>query len=98
MTSRLTPIPLKPPKTEGGWFEEPGLIFADAHTHPDPKIGIPLYGPRSLGTSRHKSEVHVGFIGSAEAMESARRLYEHFAEGVSGDREYAPFPGCKRDL
>ncbi len=93
----MQPITLDALKTEGGWFEEPSLIFANAHTHPDPKIGIPLYGPRSLGTPRHKSEVHVGFIGTGETVDSARRLYECFSEGVSGEKQHAPFPGCQRD-
>jgi hypothetical protein len=32
------------------------ILFANGKTHPDPKVGIPLYGPRSLGTRRHKNQ------------------------------------------
>jgi hypothetical protein len=88
------------------WFDEPVLEFGSGNTHPDPKIGIPLYGPRSLGTPRHKSEVHVGFIGTAQAIENVQRFYEQAANGVSGyepgengagEFTHAPFPGCRND-
>lgn len=89
------------------WFAEPVLEFGSGNTHPDPKIGIPLYGPRSLATPRHKSEVHVGFIGTAQAIDSAQQWYEKAANGVSGYEpgnngacgayEHAPFPGCRKD-
>lgn len=89
------------------WFDEPMLEFGSGGTHPDPKVGIPLYGPRSLGTPRHRSEVHVGFIGTAQAVETTQRFYEEAAGGVSGyeagrdgtvgEFTYPPFPGCKAD-
>lgn len=95
--TRLAPLALMPPRTSTEWFEEPELVFADKMTNPDPKVGIPLYGPRSLGTVRHKREVHVGFIGTAEAVANAQRFYEECAEGVDGDEEHAPFPGCSAE-
>jgi hypothetical protein len=95
--SKLQPIELDPPNTDGGWCAEPLLRFAGEQTHSDPKVGIPLYGPRSLGTSRHKSEVHIGLIGTAQAVESAREFYEQCADGISGEKEHPPFPGCKSD-
>ncbi|MCI0489934.1 MAG: hypothetical protein L0229_25355, partial [Blastocatellia bacterium] len=65
--------------------------------HCDPKVGIPLYGPRSLGTARHKREVHIGFIGTAEGVEQAQAFYETNAKGIDGDDEHAPFPGCNSE-
>ena len=95
--TRLSPLSLANATTGATWFEEPRLSFSDRNLHVDPKIGIPLYGPRSLNTPRHKSEVHIGFIGPAQAIDSARSFYEACAQGVSGGHEYAPFPGCMRD-
>ncbi len=63
----------------------------------DPKVGIPLYGPRSFGGPRHKQEVHVGFVGTSEAVEHARTFYEMCSAGVAGSGDDAPFPGCKAD-
>ena len=40
-------------------LSEPELSFADGTTHINPKIGIPLYGPKSLNTPRHKKEMSV---------------------------------------
>ncbi len=73
------------------------LQFEGSHVHPDPKVGIPLYGPRSHNSPRHKSEIHVGFIGPAEAVEWARKFYEQCSDGVSGSKEHPPFPGCHSD-
>ena len=72
-TYKVAPLTLDPPRLSAGWIEEPCLRFADQHEHVDPKTGIPLYGPRSLGTFRHKREVHVGIIGTSESADYARR-------------------------
>lgn len=95
--TKLAPLRLDRPRTSTEWFEEPGLIFAGGSSHVDPKVGIPLYGPRSLDTPRHKQEVHIGFIGTAETVDHARRFLMTCAEGVDGDNDHAPFPGCRRD-
>lgn len=94
---RLSALSLKGPTASAQWLEEPGLLFARDRIHSDPKVGISLYGPRSLSTSRHKSEVHVGFVGTGEAVEHARQFYAECAEGVAGDDQHLPFPGCKFD-
>ena len=96
--TRITPLALARPRTSAEWMEEPNLVFADGAQHPDPKVGIPLYGPRSLGTGRHKREVHIGFIGTGESVDNAQRFYLELAEGVDGDEEHQPFPGCQADL
>lgn len=97
MATKLAALRLASPYTSTEWLEEPELLFAGAARHYDPKVGIPLYGPRSFGEPRHKQEIHVGFIGTSEAIEHARAFYENCAAGVAGDRENAPFPGCKYD-
>ena len=94
---KLAPIELDPPRLSADWIDEPGLLFADGHEHLDPKVGIPLYEPRSLGTRRHKREVHIGLIGTSESAELARRYYEQASLGVDGDDVYEPFPGCRAD-
>lgn len=95
--SKIAPVQLDTPVTSTVWIEEPKLLFADGNTHPDPKVGIPLYGPRSLGTPRHKREIHVGFIGSGESVDNARTFINECCEGVDGDEKIAPFPGFKSD-
>jgi hypothetical protein len=94
---KLAPLQLDPPRLAADWVEEPELLFADDHGHVDPKTGIPLYGPRSLGTHRHKREVHVGFIGTSGSVDLARRYYEQTSYGVAGDGDHVPFPGCRVD-
>jgi hypothetical protein len=94
---KVAPLELDRPRLTAGWMEEPCLLFADNHEHVDPKTGIPLYGPRSLGTRRHKREVHVGFIGTSGSVDLARRYYEQAGLGVDGDNDHAPFPGCQAD-
>jgi hypothetical protein len=97
MNTKFAPLQLTRPYTLTEWFDEPELLFANGMTHCDPKIGIPLYGPRSLGTSRHKQEVHVGFIGTRDAVDLAQKFYEECSNGVAGDNEHVPFPGCRLD-
>ncbi|MGD1091459.1 MAG: hypothetical protein ABSB35_05625 [Bryobacteraceae bacterium] len=91
------PLQLDPLRITAHWLGEPDLYFAGDRPYPDPKVGIPLYGPRSLGTSRHKQEVHVGFIGTGEAIDHAHKFLEDCSNGVDGDNDRAPFPGCRPD-
>jgi len=91
------PLQLDRLRTTARWLGEPDLYFAGDRPYPDPKVGIPLYGPRSLGTSRHKQEVHVGFIGTGEAIDRAHKFLDDCSDGVDGDNDHAPFPGCKPD-
>lgn len=97
MTTKLAALKLASPYTSTEWLDEPELLFAGNAKHYDPKVGIPLYGPRSFGGPRHKQEVHVGFIGTSEAVAHARAFYENCAKGIGGDSDHAPFPGCKAD-
>ena len=95
--SKIAPLQLQRPHSSTEWEDEPLLVFGDDMTHADPKVGIPLYGPRSLGTVRHKREVHIGFIGTAESVAHAQQFYAECADGIDGDEDHAPFPGCQQD-
>ena len=92
--TKLLPLELASPKTAAEWLDEPDLVFGDDNVSPDPKVGIPLYGPRSLGTSRHRNEIHVGFIGTSDTVAKAKALYEQCCKGIDGNDDYEPFPGC----
>ncbi len=72
-------------------------MFASGNLSADPKVGIPLYGPRSLGTSRHKSEIHIGFIGTSDTVAKAKALYDQCSRGIDGNDNYEPFPACNQD-
>ncbi len=97
MVSKIKPLELNAPQLSAQFFDEPKLLFAGDREHSDPKIGIALYGPRSLSTSRHKQEVHIGFIGTGEGMVAARKFYGDLTDGVAGDIGQISFPGCKHD-
>jgi hypothetical protein len=76
---------------------EPVLRFAGDAEQLDPKVGIPLYGPRSYSTSRHPAEIHVGFVGPGRAVDRAQRFLAEAAGGVDGDDHHYPFPSCEPD-
>ena len=95
---KLLPLTLAAPHTHAEWFEEPALLFTGVKTHIDPKTGIPLYGPRSFGTPKHKSSIHVGFIGTVNAVAHAQTFLETCTEGIDGSENQAPFPGCSSDI
>jgi hypothetical protein len=42
-------------------------------------------------------EIHVGFIGTSETVDKARKLYERCGGGIDGNDDYHPFPGCSPD-
>lgn len=88
---------IAPPKLRAEWFDEPELLFAGRNGHVDPKVGINLFGPRSYNTTRHRAEVHFGFIGSGESIEGTARFYEQCSKGVDGDKEHEPFPDCDKE-
>ena len=94
---RTRPLDLKKISPISYWTGEPKLLFANGFEHPDPKIGIPLFGPRSYGTSRHPQEIHLGFIGPAEAVDRAQEFYAKSSAGVSGSGDHMPFPGFLKD-
>ena len=89
------------PRMRLSYLSEPELSFGDGYTHPNPKIGIPLYGPKSLGTPRHKNEIHIGFVGEAAATENVLRFIRDCSVGVKAEdieNGSMPFPGLSRDV
>lgn len=96
--SKLLPFELATPHTKTEWIQEPSLLFAKGSIHVDPKTGIPLYGPRSFGTPRHKQVVRAGFIGTADSMNNAREFLQKCCEGIDGDDSQSPFPGCTSEI
>ena len=97
-TYKVAPIELAQPRLSTDWLQEPTLLFANGKAHPDPKTGIPLYGPWSLNTTRHKREIHVGFIGTTDAVDHAQQFYLKCCDGIDGDDQHVPFPGCRSDI
>ncbi len=79
-------------------LEEPLLRFGMDSTHTNPKVGIPLYGPKSFGTPRHPSEVHIGFIGTGESVDNAQKFIDEVSNGVEGHAYHFTFPGCSSEL
>ncbi|MFM2219006.1 MAG: hypothetical protein RL240_3324, partial [Planctomycetota bacterium] len=96
--SKLLPYALATPYTKAEWIEEPLLLFGRGKHHEDPKTGIPLYGPKSFGTARHKPVVHAGFIGTVNSMNNARTFLAKCSDGINGDHDQAPFPGCSENV
>src|SRR5215469_14833196 len=86
------------PLITSSYIREPLLLFAEDGLHVDPKSGIARYGPRSLtSVGRHPTRLRVGFIGSAERIDVARKWLERQAEGVNGDAKNPEFPGWMPD-
>jgi hypothetical protein len=92
---------LKKTNLELMWLPEPKLTFAGGSLHINPKIGIPLFGPRSLNTPRHKGEVHVGFVGDINAIEKIRKFIDECRIGLNAEdveNGSMAFPGLSSDV
>ena len=106
MTERMRSISIFEPTIKTGWLSEPRLAFANGFTHDDPKTGLSLAGPRSFGEDNHPGEIHVGFLGTAQAIADASTWLDELVKGVDGDdadlggtadrQLVTPFPGCDR--
>lgn len=86
---------------ELSWLPEPKLSFAGNSTHTNPKVGVPLYGPKSLNTPRHKNEIHIGFVGEAGATENVLRFIDDCTPGVNAEdvkNGSMPFPGLSKEV
>lgn len=94
---RKPPDVLEPPRLTCSYLREPLLLFGEGGRHVDPKSGIARYGPCSLSTDRHPSEVRVGLIGTAQTIEVAQQWLEMSAQGVPGNEDHPEFPGYQRD-
>lgn len=80
---------------------EPELSFADENTHTNPKVGIPLYGPKSLNMPRHKNQIHIGFVGEAGAIENVQKFIEDCSAGVEAEdiaNGSMAFPGLSNEV
>ena len=83
------------------YLSEPELSFANGSTHINPKIGIPLYGPKSVGTPRHKNEIHIGFVGEAESIENVLKFIDDCSVGVNAkdiENGSLSFPGLSSEV
>ena len=96
-SSKIPPLALRQSKIKADWFADPSLVFADGKLATDPKIGIPLFGPMSFNTLRHRKEIYAGIIATSQLAETVRNFYEELSTGVDGTSDYYPFPGCKQD-
>lgn len=90
--------PSELPSITSSYFDEPSLEFGGGRQHVSPKIGITLFGPRSLDhVQRHPSTIKVGFIGSGASNESARAWLASCLPMVEGDDAHQEFPGYQQD-
>ena len=88
----------KPPGINCTYFDEPSLEFAGSRQHVSPKMGVVLFGPRSLDLpQRHPLTIKVGFVGSGVSTESARKWLRSCLPGVEGDDAHQEFPGFQED-
>ena len=89
------------PRMRLSCLPEPELSFADSYTHTNPRVGIPLYGPNSLNTSRHKNQIHIGFVGEAGAIENVLKFIDDCSAGVKAkniENGSMPFPGLSNEV
>jgi len=85
------------PVLRGQYFNEPLLRFAENGQDIDPRRGIDRFGPKALNSNRHKKEIRLGFIGSADSIQRACLWIQENAKGVKGDDLHHPFPGFMPD-
>src|SRR5437879_5067083 len=81
-------------------LREPVLGFAGGREHVDIKTGLSRWGPASLETDSHPSEIPIGFVGSGLSNSAAKDLLQSASQGVPGDataRDLPDFPGCAKD-
>jgi hypothetical protein len=84
-------------------LDEPFLEFAGRGRHVDPRFGIRSYGAADRGSDDAPSDIHVGLVGDAAAVESARTWLERCADGLPAKDEneypnlWQAFPGFNRE-
>ncbi len=77
---------------------EPLLQFCGGRDS-DPRRGLSMYGPFSLGQPRkHPRSLRIGLLGSQKTIAAAQRWLEECAAGVGGDEDHQDFPGCTSDV
>lgn len=91
-------VTAQPPGVSCTYFDEPSLEFGGGRQHVSPKMGITLFGPRSIDLlQRHPSTIKVGFVGSSQSIESARSWILSCLPGVEGDDAHRQFSGFQED-
>lgn len=76
------------------YLGEPLLCFAGGRQHVDPKLGILRFGPNSYEPkTRHPASIKIGFIGTAETIETTTNWLINVSQGVNGDSKHTEFPG-----
>ena len=86
--------PLPQPHIRCDYLAEPSLLFCGDREHVSARIGIAMFGPRSLDMpQRHPGITRVGIIGSGKSQESAYQWMMSCLSGVAGDSEHDAFPG-----
>ena len=89
---------IEPSQIRCQYVKEPLLEFAEGRQHIDPRHGISRFGPKSLKPQRrHPHTIRIGFIGSAETVETAKNWLEATAQGVKGNEKHLDFPGFTSD-
>jgi len=92
---------LNSPNIRLQWIGDPVLEFGNGNYHSNPKIGIPLYGPRSLHTTRHKDHIHIAYIGDMQALEKVRSFLNLIKNGVTPENiesNSITFPGLNSEV
>lgn len=84
-------------------LEEPVLLFGHGGKHVDPKAGLALYGPAGHPKGgQTPTSITLGFVGSAEAVETAREwsleLNSTFDPDKDNVRLFPPFPGMAKAI
>lgn len=79
-------------------LEEPVLVFGHGGKHVDPKAGLALYGPAGHPKGgQAPMSITLGFVGVAEAVETARQWCLGLNSGFDPDKDnvrlFPPFPG-----
>lgn len=91
----MSTVSLQRPIVRASWIPEPELIFGEAHTDVNPKVGLTMWGPRSTGTARHPTSLRVGFVGPASAVDNVERYLRESHDGIDGDDDNQPFAGLE---
>jgi hypothetical protein len=84
--------PAATPSFDAGILAEPRITFGGGHAHVDPKTGLSLYGPYTLGDQKkpiHRSII-VGIVGTPALAADAELFLDH-CRGVLTNDGMEPF-------
>jgi hypothetical protein len=75
------------PSFQSGIFDEPKLVFGGHHTHVDPKTGLALYGPYSLGRDDQVPlrSITVGIVGTSDLIFSMKTWLKDCQGRITND-------------